>query len=92
MATQLLLYGHAVPVSEQRHRDWSIKTGNDFSFARSVNSVPLMAAEFINASAEYAVVFAGSEDAVMPAVILGVRDQQNLYLNGDASFRGFRDV
>ena len=50
--------------------------------------MPLMAAEFINASAEYAVVFAGSEDAVMPAVILGVRDQQNLYLNEDGSWQG----
>jgi len=88
VATQLLIYERAVPVSEQRHRDWSVKAGADYSFASNVNSVPLMAAEFINASAEYAVVFAGSADAVMPAAILGVRDQQNLYLRDDGAWAG----
>lgn len=39
-----------------------------------------MAVEFPAAAAEYAVVFAGNEEAVMPAVILGMREQENLYL------------
>jgi hypothetical protein len=80
MATQLLIYETAVPVSAARHRDASVEVGGDYAFARKVNSVPLMAVEFPHAAAEYPIVFAGAQDAVMPAVILGVRGNENLYL------------
>ena len=80
MATQLLIYETAVPVSAARHRDACVEVGTDYAFTRSINSVPLMAVEFPHAAAEYAIVFAGAEDAVMPAVILGVRGNENLYL------------
>lgn len=80
MAAQQLIYETAVPVSKTRHAQWSVEIGNDFAFSRKVNSVPLMAVEFPGAAAEYAIVFAGNEEAVMPAVILGMREQENLYL------------
>ncbi len=80
MATQLLIYETAVPVSAARHRDAAVEAGTDYAFARNVNSVPLMAVEFPHAAAEYAIVFAGAKDEVMPAVILGVRGNENLYL------------
>jgi hypothetical protein len=80
MATQLLIYETAVPVSSKRHGDCSVAIGTNFTFSKSVNSVPLMAVEFPQAAAEYAVVFAGTREAVMPAVILGVRSSENLYL------------
>jgi len=57
-----------------------VEIGADYAFSRKVNSVPLMAVEFPGAAAEYAIVFAGNEEAVMPAVILGMREQENLYL------------
>src|SRR5215510_423732 len=60
MATQLLIYETAVPVSAARHRDASVEVGADYAFARSVNSVPLMAVEFPHAAPEYAIVFAGA--------------------------------
>lgn len=80
MAAKQLIYETAVPVSKTRHANWSVEIGNDFAFTRNVNSVPLMAVEFPAAAAEYAVVFAGKEEAVMPAVILGMREHENLYL------------
>lgn len=88
MATQLLIYDRAVPVSKQRHGTWSVKTGTDYGFARRVNSVPLMAAEFPHAAAEYAIVFAGAKGAVMPVVVLGVRDRENLYVTDQGGWRG----
>jgi len=87
MSTQLLIYENAVPVSIQRHRDWSVKKGTDYSFARSVNAVPLVTVEFAPAAAEYAIVFTGTAEAMMPAVILGMRDRQNLYLKDDGSWQ-----
>ena len=86
MTTQLLIYETAVPVSSGRHGDCAVIAGTDYSFARNVNSVPLMAVEFPNAAAEYAVVFAG-QDALMPAVILGMRGNENLYLSADGAWQ-----
>lgn len=80
MSTQLLIYESAVPVSRARHDNLSVQVGGDYAFSRTVNSVPLTAVEFPHAAPEYAIVFAGDETAVMPAVILGLRGDENLYL------------
>lgn len=80
MATQLLFYEAAVPVSARRHGDWAIEP-RDYSFSRNINSVPLTAVEFPAAAAEYAIVFAGQRGALAPAAILGVRPAQNLFLD-----------
>lgn len=88
MATQQLFYRTAVPVNAQRHRDWSVKTGESYGFAAEVNSVPVTAIEFAQAAAEYPIVFAGSGDAVLPAVILGVRENENLFVGPDGKWLG----
>jgi len=87
LAKQLLIYERAVAVNPQRHANWSVKTGKDYEFVRQVNSVPLTTVEFPLAASEYAIVFAGNEDAVMPSVILGVRDQENLYLSESGAWQ-----
>jgi hypothetical protein len=81
MAKQLLIYERAVPVNQTQHANLSVKTGADYGFARQVNSVPLMAAEFDPASAEYAIVFAGQDKEITPVALLGIRDQENLYVD-----------
>lgn len=80
MATQLLIYEAAVPVSAQRHTDSSVESG-DYGFSRNVNAVPLTAVEFPMAAAEYAVVFSGDQESVMPVVILGMRGKENVFLD-----------
>jgi len=87
MTSQLLIYESAVPVSAARHGNWSVEVGADYGFSRKVNSVPLMAVEFPHAAAEYAVVFSGSPDAFIPAVILGMRGEENLYLTGQGGWQ-----
>jgi hypothetical protein len=87
MDKQLLFYERAVPVSKERHADWSVETGKDYTFARHVNAVPLLAAEFASAAAEYAIVFTGKDDAIMPAVLLGVRNDENVYLTEDGGWQ-----
>lgn len=83
---QLLIYKQAVPVSRARHGNWSVEIGENYSFSGEVNSVPLMAVEFPRAASEYAIVFAGPEGEVIPAVILGVRGNENLFLSKDANW------
>jgi hypothetical protein len=86
MSSQLLIYESAVPVSSTRHAEASVEVGADYGFTRKVNSVPLMAVEFPHAAAEYAIVFGGTADAFVPAVILGMRGDENLYLSKDGGW------
>jgi hypothetical protein len=86
MTTQLLIYQSAVPVQASRHGKHSLTVGHDYGFARAVNSMPLTAVEILPACREYPVVFAGNENGVMPAVLLGVRDKQNVFLDKEGNW------
>lgn len=87
MATQLLFYERAAPVTVSAHRDVSVRPGAGYAFARKVNSVPLTAIEFAAAAVHYPIVFAGTEDRVMPAVILGVKSDENYFVAGDGGWK-----
>jgi len=87
MAKQLLIYETAVPLSAGRHGNVSLDATGDYSFSAGINAVPLMAAEFVRAATEYAIVFTGAGEDVVPAAVLGVRDDQNLYLSADAHWQ-----
>src|SRR5262245_48719862 len=82
MSTQLLIYETAIPVSSARHAKCSVERGRGYGFTRKLNSVPLMVGEFPEAEPEYAIVFAGEGDTVLPTVILGAA-AENLYLGRD---------
>ncbi len=89
MTKQLLIYEQLAPLNSERHRDWSVKTGNDFRFASEVSSVPLTAVEFREAATEFPIVFAEAGDNVVPVAIMGIRAEENLYFeeNGSMSAR-----
>lgn len=81
MTKQVLFYERAVPVSAQRHGDWSLEPRQDYAFAGHSNWVPLTAAEFAPAALEHTIVFLESGDAVQPVVILGLKADENRYLD-----------
>ncbi|WP_236637921.1 SapC family protein [Mangrovicoccus ximenensis] len=85
--TQLLFYENARPVTARAHGDLYVRTGGQYAFARKVNSVPLTAIEFASAAGHYPIVFAGTQDKVMPAVILGVTADQNLHVSEEGHWR-----
>ena len=86
MAKQLLFYEHAVPLSAEQHRNWSLEPRKGYQFAGQTNSVPLAAVEFPDAAAEYVIVFLRSGEKVSPAVILGRRADENLYLTSEGDW------
>lgn len=87
MSTQLLFYKQAIPVSKEQHSNFSIDTKQDYSFASGVNSVPLTATEFPYAARDYVIVFAGTETP-MPAAILGVQQDKNVFVSDDGHWDG----
>jgi hypothetical protein len=85
---QLLIYDKAVPVNAETHKDTSVKMSGTYSFAKDVNSAPIVAAEFMAAAADCVIVFAGTEEAVFPTVLLGVENDRNDYINAEGAWTG----
>lgn len=88
MTTQQLIYETVVPVSNGRHAKCSVEAGKGFAFTRNINSVPLMAVEFPQAGPEYVIVFAKNGEDLVPVVILGARQNENLFLTGEDTWQG----
>jgi len=86
LATQLMFYENVSPVSPERHGDLFIEGGLNYDFAKKVNSVPLAAVEIPFAAREYTVVFAGAGDDVVPVAILGIKDNENLYITDEGGW------
>jgi hypothetical protein len=87
MTKQLLIYESAVPLSASQHGSMSFEPLANYAFSATINAVPLMAVEFLRAATEYAIVFAAVADDILPAAILGVRPDQNLFVTPDAKWQ-----
>ncbi|MBO9451148.1 SapC family protein [Tropicibacter sp. R16_0] len=88
MPTQVLIYKDPVPLNAQNHAELCIKPGTSFQFAASINSVPLTAAEFAQASASYPIVFTGEGDNIVPAAILGFGKEENVFVDAEGGWTG----
>lgn len=88
MTKQLLIYEDPAPLSADAHRDISVRTPVTYGFAAGLNSVPVVVAEFAQLCAEAPVIFAGEGEAMMPAVVLGLAEGQNLFLEGQGNWTG----
>lgn len=86
VSKQLLIYERVTPLSSDLHRDVSVKATDKFDFARDLNSVPLLAAEFTSAVPNHPIVFAGEGDATFPAVLLGLQDGANQAVDAEGNW------
>lgn len=87
MTRQLLIYETATPLSSDAHRDLSVRA-DGYGFAAGINSVPVLTAEFALVGAEAPIVFAGEGDGTMPAAILGLKADENLFVGPDGAWLG----
>lgn len=87
MSTQAIFYQSVVPVSVKRHGTAAVRTGVDYSFARATNAVPVTAVEFESAAREYAIVFAGKDDSIMPVVVLSAQQGDNRYVDSEGRWK-----
>ena len=81
--SQTLYYEKPVLLNREQHRSRKIRPSGGFGFARQANSLYLAGVEFTEACKEYAIVFtkqAGGK--VAPVVVLGLRDRENLFVDG----------
>ena len=82
MSSQPIFYKKIVPLNKETHGNWSIEAVANYKHTSETNSLYIAAIEFIKAANEYPIVFGIAEDdSVFPVVILGLRKNENLYVN-----------
>lgn len=84
--TSVMFYEKPVAVNRDQHRSSKIGSVPNFSFSGKTNSVPLSGVEFIEACKEYPIVFAKVGDRKVPVALLGLSDNDNLYVNADGAW------
>ena len=87
---ELLFYSKTVPLNRRSHaRARLLPVTVDYSFAATVNSVPLAGKEFVDACKEYPIVFSETIGGdIVPVALLGIRSGQNLYLDRSNGWGG----
>ena len=83
---QLLIYDDIVPLTRHDHGKLSLQKTESFAFARETNAMPLVGGEFPMAANDYAIVFTDTDEGIVPAVILGVRNNENMYVDADGKW------
>lgn len=78
-------YVKPVAVNRERHAGKSLFDAG-YGFAAKANAVALNAVELAHAARSYPIVFATSAPA-FPIAVLGLREQQNLFLNAAGAWR-----
>ena len=81
MPDKVLFYEKIVPLNEQRHKHYCFVNSGDYSFAKATNAVFLSLSEFPKAAREYPIVFAGNDENLAPFALVGLENQQNLFVS-----------
>ena len=84
--SNVLFYNKPVAVNRDEHRTAKIGPVSDFSFASKTNSVALTGVEFTEACKEYPIVFAQVGERKVPVALLGLRDDENLYVDSEGKW------
>ncbi|HIG42381.1 MAG: SapC family protein [bacterium] len=83
----LLFYDKPVALNKTAHKNKKIRPeANSFGFASNTNSVILAGVEFTEAAKEYPVVFAQSGESIVPVALLGLRNEENLFINSSGGW------
>lgn len=84
--SSVMFYEKPVAVNRDQHRTSKIGSVPNFLFSGKTNSVPLSGVEFIEACKEYPIVFAKVGERKVPVALLGLRDNDNLYVKADGQW------
>lgn len=78
---EMLFYERAVPLNVQIHANLKMRPAQGFAYAARSNSAPILASEFFNCAREYPIVFARGDTGLVPMVLLGLREGENLFVD-----------
>lgn len=79
-----LFYNNITPLNRDQHRALHMDTSKgDASFASKTHYVPLAGIEFAQAARDFPILFAGEGDATGAIALLGLRENENLFVNDE---------
>jgi hypothetical protein len=81
-----LFYENIVPITFAQHGTMRLRTPLDYQFTRDANAVPLTLSEIPLAAPWYPIAFT-HEARPRPVAILGLRDGENLFVDGKGRWR-----
>ncbi len=84
--SEMIFYERVVALNDKAHAGLRVRPASSFAFAAKTNSVPLVISEFLECAREYPIVFARSEAGPVPAVLLGLREGENLYVGPEGKW------
>ena len=79
--SNVLFYSKPVAINREQHRITKIGPVSNFLFAAKTNSVALTGIEFTEACKKYPIVFAKVGERKVPVALLGLRDDENLFVD-----------
>lgn len=80
-----LFYQNPVALDKKLHADMSLSSDISYAFAAKVNAVPITMIELPNVMQFYPIAFSAAAPAT-PLAILGLRENENLFVNEDGSW------
>ncbi len=85
MSNNMLFYREIEALSRELHADLKLEPLNKYDFVKEMYWAPLAGTEFFEAAKNYPVVFLKNDENFIPIALLGLQDQQNLFVedNGD---------
>lgn len=84
--SELMFYERVVALNDHAHSKLKVRPTTSFAYAAKTNSVPILASEFFDCAREYPIVFASGEAGLVPAVLLGLRESENLFVGADGKW------
>lgn len=83
------MYKNLVLLDTNKHKEVRILPQKNFSFAKDLISAPITMSEYFEACKSYPIVFAkDKDDQWFSMVLLGLKEQKNLFLNKDMQWKG----
>ena len=77
-----LFYNDPQPLDAEKHKDYGLIENFGLGFTRGVNAVPINLVEMPQICHHYPIAFS-PDDSATPVAILGLRDNENLFLTAD---------
>lgn len=82
------MYKNPIFLNAVTHNSVRVAPVANFNFARAINSVLIVGQEFLEAAKYFPVVFTKGDDGeVVPVAILGLRNEENLFVNDEGKWR-----
>lgn len=82
-----LFYRNPVALDPAVHGHLGLARALDYGFAREASVIPISLAEIAAAAVWYPIVFLAGETTPTPAVVVGLRDGENLFVDAEGRWR-----